>query len=533
MDSFAVPSGKRTLGRRKAESGAELRSMRVDSLERIAISRSMRVDSPERLAISRSVAACALAFAIAAAGATAAHAQDTSGAIMIPGPAETNPAAVVAMAKNAGMTVGANTGGGTNPASSRPAGVGQPAQSAQTALTPRQGGYTAAANAADAAMRAAALALDAHADAADESSGDAQNSGLIVIPGNGEAKRPAPKLTLSPSRSTPESNGSGSGSANNNASGMIVIPGNGEPKSAATPSTAAAASIGSNSNSVNRAAGSARDVVAVVVNADDASTQARPLPVRPIAAASAMPVAGMMPVSMRTTMPIRAAAIQPAFGATSGAAAGANLPPSQDPELIRTTALAFLTQQAAGLPGKPVITVVPVFPRGLAPCDTLEPFMPTGARLWGRTTVGVRCSGARPWTLYLQARVSVQATYYAAGRAVAPGEVLSAADLIPREGDLTAMPLAIVTDPSQAIGAVTLTRLAAGLPLRTDMLRGAGAILIGQTVHVVTGGQGFSISADGSAMNNATPGQQVHVKTAGGQIISGIAKDGSTVEVGL
>jgi flagella basal body P-ring formation protein FlgA len=95
------------------------------------------------------------------------------------------------------------------------------------------------------------------------------------------------------------------------------------------------------------------------------------------------------------------------------------------------------------------------------------------------------------------------------------------------------MPLAIVTDPSQAIGAVTLTRLAAGLPLRTDMLRGAGAILIGQTVHVVTGGQGFSISADGSAMNNATPGQQVHVKTAGGQIISGIAKDGSTVEVGL
>jgi len=34
-------------------------------------------------------------------------------------------------------------------------------------------------------------------------------------------------------------------------------------------------------------------------------------------------------------------------------------------------------------------------------------------------------------------------------------------------------------------------------------------------------------------MNNATPGQQVHVKTAGGQIISGIAKDSSTVEVGL
>jgi flagella basal body P-ring formation protein FlgA len=206
---------------------------------------------------------------------------------------------------------------------------------------------------------------------------------------------------------------------------------------------------------------------------------------------------------------------------------------TQDGDAVRAAALTFLTQQAAGLPGKPDITVTPVFPRGLAACATLEPFLPAGSRLWGRTTVGVRCSGDRPWTLYLQARVSVMATYYLAARAVAPGEVLSAADLIPRDGDLTTMPQAIVTDPSQAVGAVTLSRLAAGLPLRTDMLRGAGAVVIGQTVRVVTGGAGFSISAEGSAMNNAAPGQQVRVKTAGGQIISGVVKDGSTVEIQL
>ena len=120
-----------------------------------------------------------------------------------------------------------------------------------------------------------------------------------------------------------------------------------------------------------------------------------------------------------------------------------------------------------------------------------------------------------------------------AARAVAPGEVLGAADLIPRDGDLTTTPQAIVTDPSQAVGAVSLSRIAAGLPLRTDMLRGAGAIVIGQTVHVVTNGAGFSISAEGSAMNNAAPGQQVRVKTAGGQIISGVVRDASTVEIQL
>jgi flagella basal body P-ring formation protein FlgA len=83
------------------------------------------------------------------------------------------------------------------------------------------------------------------------------------------------------------------------------------------------------------------------------------------------------------------------------------------------------------------------------------------------------------------------------------------------------------------VGAVALSRMASGLPLRTDLLRGAGAISIGQTVHVVTGGNGFSITAEGSAMNNASPGQQIKVKTAGGQIISGVVKDSSTVDVSL
>lgn len=211
----------------------------------------------------------------------------------------------------------------------------------------------------------------------------------------------------------------------------------------------------------------------------------------------------------------------------------APLPGQQDPEAVRNAALTFLQQQSAGLPGKIDITVAPTFPRGLAACTMLEPFMPSGARLWGRVTVGVRCAGERPWTIYLQARISLHATYYLAARAMAPGEVLTAADLVARDGDLTGLPQAVVTDPSQAVGSVTLTRVAGGMPLRRDMLKSASAVSIGQTVRVVAAGEGFAISAEGSAMNNASPGQQVRVKTANGQIISGIVKDGSTVEIQL
>ncbi|MBI0327067.1 flagellar basal body P-ring formation chaperone FlgA [Burkholderia plantarii] len=205
----------------------------------------------------------------------------------------------------------------------------------------------------------------------------------------------------------------------------------------------------------------------------------------------------------------------------------------QDPEAIRAAALAFLQQQTAGLPGKATITVAAAFPRGLAACATLEPFLPTGARLWGRTTVGVRCAGARPWTLYLQSKIEVHGNYYVAAHALAPGDVLTTADLVARDGDLTMLPLAVITDPAQAVGGTSLVRVAAGLPLRQDMLRSAASVTIGQTVRVVAAGQGFSISSEGSVMNNAGPGQQVRVRLAAGQIVTAVVKDGNTVEVPL
>ncbi|WP_250532607.1 flagellar basal body P-ring formation chaperone FlgA [Caballeronia sp. AZ10_KS36] len=418
-------------------------------------------------AAARGVAGASLLLGFAA----GAFAQQSDGMIAIPGNAETNPAAVAEMAKSLG--------------SSKTVAAAAPAPTpAPVADMARASGYRAATSAADAAMRHAALALEAHAEAADDAMDDA--GGMIVVPGPGEAK---------PATATP-------------AKAPVAV-------SRGDASAASARQIAS------------RDVMPVVVMRDDATPGAAGA--RPIAAAAASPVrSANYSAAAAAASPMKRVSFSPATAAAQTPSAAAT---AQDGESIRVAALTFLQQQAAGLPGKVDITVTPVFPRGLAPCSALDPFMPTGARLWGRVTVGVRCVGERPWTLYVQARVSINATYYTAARAIAPGEVLASADLVARDGDLTAMPQAVVTDPSQAVGAVALSRVPAGLPLRTDMLRAASSVAIGQTVHVVADGSGFSISADGSAMNNAAPGQQVRVKTAGGQIITGIVKDSQTVEV--
>ncbi|PRG79407.1 flagellar basal body P-ring formation protein FlgA [Burkholderia multivorans] len=267
-------------------------------------------------------------------------------------------------------------------------------------------------------------------------------------------------------------------------------------------------------------------IVTVVAGASDAVPNIVKTPPRAALATRAVS-------ALSATRPAAVTAAATAAPASPPPTQSAGAPAQQDPDTIRRAALTFLQQQIAGLPGKTSATVAPAFPRGLAACTTLEPFLPTGARLWGRTTVGVRCAGERPWTVYLQAKVTVHATYYVAARQIAPGEPLSAADLVARDGDLTVLPLAVITDPAQAIGATALARIAAGLPLRQDMLKSAASVSAGQTVRVVAAGPGFTISADGSALANAAPGQSVRVRMAAGQIVTAIVKDAGTVEIPL
>ncbi|AOJ03178.1 flagellar biosynthesis protein FlgA [Burkholderia mayonis] len=517
------------------------------------------------------------AVALALAGWTcAALAQQAGdgGMIVIPGRGES---AETALANaNAANARGANAAGASTPAA-----VGWNGSGSNTA---RVGGRNAQAAAQAAAAwngRAGAPPGAGSSDPAYAPTAAEQSNGQIVIePGppasNGRiAASPAigwkrPAIAAAPRGGWNGQVNPASATAGSNlpASAAPTSARWNNPAGATAPVTAnrsnPAASVAADVNPAFRAVAASRapanaQQVATVVAQDAAVPTGPPANARAAAQpwraqrAQAAAQSGMIPVSFRTEpapsalparpAPIRAAAPAtnaPGAQTTAAPAASANATASapvpagqQDGETIRRAALAFLQQQAAGLPGKTAITVAPAFPRGLAACTTLEPFLPSGARLWGRTTVGVRCAGERPWTIYLQAKLAVQATYYVAARQISPGEALSAADLVARDGDLTMLPLAVITDPTQAVGATALTRVAAGLPLRRDLLKSAASVSIGQTVRVVASGQGFTISAEGSVLNNAAPGQQVRVRMAAGQIVTAIVKDAATVEIPL
>ncbi len=204
----------------------------------------------------------------------------------------------------------------------------------------------------------------------------------------------------------------------------------------------------------------------------------------------------------------------------------------QDAGMLRIAAEHFLKVQTTGLPGKIDITVTPADSRlNLPACAALEPFLPPGGRVWGKTTVGMRCNAPSPWTIYMQAHVRVTGDYFATAAPLRQGQSIGQNDLVKQQGDLTALPPGIVTDPAQAIGRTLTVSLGAGTPLRLDALRAQQAVQQGQVVKVISTGPGFSVSAEARALAGGAEGQIVQARTASGQVVSGVAKAGGVVEV--
>lgn len=207
-------------------------------------------------------------------------------------------------------------------------------------------------------------------------------------------------------------------------------------------------------------------------------------------------------------------------------------PAKQDPALVRQAVEQFLQVQSAGLPGQVSIAVGQVDPRtNLAACPSPEAFLPPGGKVWGKTTVGVRCTAPSTWILYVQATVSVLGEYVATAAPVSQGQVIGASDIVKARGDLTTMPNGIVTDAAQAVGRTMGASLPAGTPLRADLLKSQMVIQQGQVVKIVTNGPGFSVSGEGRALTNGSEGQTVQARTQAGQVISGVARSGGVVEV--
>jgi flagella basal body P-ring formation protein FlgA len=197
---------------------------------------------------------------------------------------------------------------------------------------------------------------------------------------------------------------------------------------------------------------------------------------------------------------------------------------------------AFVQAQAAGTVESPAarveVTVGQLDPRlQLAPCARIEPFVPPGVRLWGRTHVGLRCAEGAHWSVRLPVTVRVSGPALVATRALAAQMPITADDVTVAEVEWTREPHGVAVDLAQLSNRVLLHPLNPGQPIPLAALRAPQVIAAGDPVKVLGQGRGFAVSADAVALGPAQDGQVVRVRTESGRVITGTARSGRRVEV--
>lgn len=202
-----------------------------------------------------------------------------------------------------------------------------------------------------------------------------------------------------------------------------------------------------------------------------------------------------------------------------------------DLRIVQETAEQHIRLQIQGMPGKPTVTMGQIDVSRLPPCSVHEAFTPQGSNLIGKTTVGVRCLSPNSWTVLIPAQIAVTGNYVTTSRPLVAGQVIQSTDLATVSGDVSRLPTGVVSEPAQAVGKTLRNSLGAGQPLRKDQLLAPVVIRQGQTVRVVSKGEGFSASAEGKALANAAVGQIVQIRMNSGQTVSGTAQNDGSVEI--
>jgi flagella basal body P-ring formation protein FlgA len=191
------------------------------------------------------------------------------------------------------------------------------------------------------------------------------------------------------------------------------------------------------------------------------------------------------------------------------------------------------TSPAPGMPLRMEVKVGALDSRlKLASCAQVEPFVPVGTRLWGKTRLGLRCLDAGvKWSVFLPVTVKAYGQAWVVKGNVMAGATLSETDVMLAEVDWAEETSPIVGNPAQWLGQTATRALMTGQALRQGMIKPPQVFQAGAQVRVVAQGPGFQISSDAQALSAGVVGQLARVKMENGRIMSGLVLDTRTVKL--
>ena len=158
----------------------------------------------------------------------------------------------------------------------------------------------------------------------------------------------------------------------------------------------------------------------------------------------------------------------------------------------------------------------------IPPCigGSIEIITPPGVRLWGRSTLQLRCAKAS-WMVNVPLNIRAFGDYVVASRYLPFGQKLESGDIRVIEGDLSILPDDVLRTPRAAFDKVLGRPLQMGAPIGLNDLKESSVVKVGDPVLIQLVGRGFQVSGEGTAQSAGMVGDMVRVRLMDGQTLQG------------
>jgi len=196
------------------------------------------------------------------------------------------------------------------------------------------------------------------------------------------------------------------------------------------------------------------------------------------------------------------------------AAAQVGTPAYQDHAEILEAAKRHLREQAADVSATLQINISPLDHRiKLKHCQLpLETFTPSNSGNRGRVTVGVKCSAANPWKIYVTANVGIEGPVVVAKRDLSRGSVIGEDDIQLITRDTNHLLRGHFESTAKVVGRTLKRNLRREQVITPSQLVVVKTISRGQMVTILSGNAGIEVRMKGKALRNGNPGDLIPVQ---------------------
>jgi len=164
--------------------------------------------------------------------------------------------------------------------------------------------------------------------------------------------------------------------------------------------------------------------------------------------------------------------------------------------------------------------------------EALQAFVSRGTRVTSRTIVGVRCTGTKPWKVYVPVEVIVTESVLVSRRSMPKGHLLTADDVVHEQRDISMFRGGYLSSVDELADQRLKRQVAGGRVITPSMLVADILVRRGQMVTLIVQNDQMHIRMAGRALSDGALNQRIRVENSNSRrVVEGIVRSPETVEI--